>query len=353
MYGEGRVYWKGPADEPEGIKAKRGSYHIAFCVKGREVRMSAKTRNKTIATAKLRDEIRKSRGDHYIDPRDRHVTVGELVRDLEEHYLATGKDAFADDLETRWRLHLAKTFDSMPAVNLTTETQRAYRLARKDAAPATINRELQIIRRAFRLASENEPPKVARVPKFLIHREENARKEFFTREEVDRVRAAASKEGLWARVMIEIAYTLGWRRGEILSLRVRDFNVADGTVRLETSKNHEPRECPLESATATMMHQLVSRRDPDEFIFPGRDTQRGAWARIQKAAKTNKLFHSFRRTAARDKRATGTDSSVIMAMQGWKSDAMFRRYAIVNVADQRAALARLAQHSPKSTSEES
>jgi len=46
-----------------------------------------------------------------------------------------------------------------------------------------------------------------------------------------------------------------------------------------------------------------------------------------------KKFHSFRRTAARDKRAAGVDTSVIMEGQGWKTDALFRRYAIVDRAD--------------------
>ena len=46
-----------------------------------------------------------------------------------------------------------------------------------------------------------------------------------------------------------------------------------------------------------------------------------------------KKFHSFRRTAARDKRAAGVDTSVIMEEQGWKTDAIFRRYAIIDRAD--------------------
>lgn len=46
-----------------------------------------------------------------------------------------------------------------------------------------------------------------------------------------------------------------------------------------------------------------------------------------------KLFHSFRRTAARDKRAAGVDTSVIMEVQGRESDAMFRRYVITTRED--------------------
>jgi hypothetical protein len=49
----------------------------------------------------------------------------------------------------------------------------------------------------------------------------------------------------------------------------------------------------------------------------------------------------MRRSAAKALRAAGVPESVVMAMGGWKTAAMFRRYAIVSTADQRAAVAML------------
>lgn len=48
--------------------------------------------------------------------------------------------------------------------------------------------------------------------------------------------------------------------------------------------------------------------------------------------------HDFRRAAAKAARRAGVPESVIMAMGGWKTPSMFRRYAIVSSADQRAAV---------------
>ena len=48
--------------------------------------------------------------------------------------------------------------------------------------------------------------------------------------------------------------------------------------------------------------------------------------------------HDFRRSAAKAARSAGVPESVIMAMGGWKTPSMFRRYAIVSTADQRAAV---------------
>ena len=63
------------------------------------------------------------------------------------------------------------------------------------------------------------------------------------------------------------------------------------------------------------------------------------------------IVHDLRRSAAKALRAAGVPESVIMAAGGWKTPAMFRRYAIVSSADQRALVEMLEQariaNSPK------
>jgi hypothetical protein len=115
---------------------------------------------------------------------------------ISKFYLAKGKKTFAADTEARWRLHLQEKFEHVPAHRLTTTMLREYkgeRFAEKDKpAVATVNRELQVIRRAFRLAANHEPPKVSRVPKFELETENNAVLEFFTAGQMEKIRTAAS-----------------------------------------------------------------------------------------------------------------------------------------------------------------
>ena len=83
---------------------------------------------------------------------------------------------------------------------------------------------------------------------------------------------------------------------------------------------------------------------------PVRDFRK-AWANLTvRAGLSGLIVHDLRRSAAKALRAAGVPESVVMAIGGWKTPAMFRRYAIVSAADQRAAVEKLelarAENSP-------
>ncbi|HEX4826491.1 MAG TPA: tyrosine-type recombinase/integrase [Candidatus Polarisedimenticolaceae bacterium] len=54
--------------------------------------------------------------------------------------------------------------------------------------------------------------------------------------------------------------------------------------------------------------------------------------------------HNLRHSAARHLRRAGVDKSTIKEIGGWKTDAMFYRYDIVDTQDQREAQRKLALH---------
>jgi integrase len=55
------------------------------------------------------------------------------------------------------------------------------------------------------------------------------------------------------------------------------------------------------------------------------------------------LFHDLRRSGARVLRQAGIDESTIMALGGWKTASMFRRYAIVDPSDLKKAQVKMAE----------
>jgi integrase len=63
--------------------------------------------------------------------------------------------------------------------------------------------------------------------------------------------------------------------------------------------------------------------------------------------KPHRIFHDFRRTAVRNLERAGVSRSVAMKLTGHKTEAVYRRYAIVSDSDPRAAAAKLAAASER------
>jgi hypothetical protein len=70
----------------------------------------------------------------------------------------------------------------------------------------------------FNFGRQDSPPKVRVVPYIPMLKEDNVRKGFI--EDAGFSQLAAQATELWLRVFLEVAFTYGWRKGELLALRV-------------------------------------------------------------------------------------------------------------------------------------
>jgi hypothetical protein len=147
-------------------------------------------------------------------PASKRVTVGELLDALEADYRLRGVKSSA-----QIKSHLKPVsahFGDWRAVDITAEAADAYIEARLEAdkAPATVNRETQLLSQAMRLALTRQRittilPAIRHLP------EQNARQGFFERPEFEAV-VTALPDSL--RDFARFGYFTGWRRGEIISL---------------------------------------------------------------------------------------------------------------------------------------
>jgi len=111
----------------------------------------------------------------------------------------------------------------------------------------------------------------------------------------------------WLRAMMAVAFTFGFRKGELLGLRVKQVNLKERTIALlpGETKNDKGRTVVMTDDVHALLQGCVRDKQADEFAFtwpngkPVRDF-RVAWNQMCKAAKVSVLLHDFRRTAVRN-----------------------------------------------------
>jgi len=341
-YGDGSIYKRNGSP----------TWWIKFYRHGRPFRESTGTTNEGKAMDKLKTRLAQVRVGSFNGLRIERLKVDELAKDFLRDYKINSRKS-ADDVDARWRLHLRPFFSGMRAVDVTTEELARYvdKRQEQDAAAATINRELAALRRMFRLGAQATPPKLIRVPKFPMLKENNTRTGFLTDAQRASLAAECASVGLWLRAIFEVGCTYGWRISEIVGLRVRHVDIAALTIRLDpgSTKNGRGRCVTFgaQSALAQLLAACAHGKSAEDYLFTRGDGKpvrvfRTTWKNVcVHAGVPGLLFHDLRRTAARDLRRAGVTESVTMAIGGWRTRSMFDRYAIVTENDLADAVLKL------------
>jgi len=315
-----------------------------YAYNGKRIRESTGTDDYRAAQQKLREKLTAlDRGEPVESRRKRQVLISELYEGLTRHYRINERKSL-DAVERRW-LHLKRFFADMPARNVSHEVLNAYLDQRQveKAANATINREFAALKTMLRLGLRMHR---LTLPIFPHLAENNVRRGFIEQSDFDRLRSLATE--LWLRLFLEMAFQYGWRKQELLGLRVRQVNVSTKLIRLDvgSTKNGEGREVTMTSTIRELVRQAVAGKRPDDYLLtrsngvPVREFRRGWKNLCQKAGLDGLHVHDFRRSAARELRKAGVPESTIMDIGGWKTREMFKRYAITDSKDIAAAIAK-------------
>jgi integrase len=314
----------------------------------------------------------------YLAPKARQVRVGALLDELKTDYRLRRVKSWAS-VESHLK-PIRAHFGDWAAVEVTAEAADRYIEGRQAAglADATINREVQLLGQAFRLALARG--KVSAVPSMRQLPERNTRQGFFERPEFEAVAAALPAE---LADVARFGHITGWRKQEILTLCWTDVDRDAGVIRLrpEHSKNGEGRVVPF--AAVPQLGRVMERRwqarllERDgtvvvaDLVFHRQGAPlvdfRKRWAAACRAAslveplldaagqpvreadgtvrvRPAKLFHDLRRTAVRNMVRAGVDPAVAMRISGHRTRAIFDRYNIVSERDLDAALRQTARY---------
>ena len=295
------------------------------------------------------------------------VRLKDLYADMVADY--RNKNQRLVNLERPWK-HL-EAFFGPECLAKTINDSRMQRFIDKrreeGAAPATILNEISALRRMLRLGHEHR--KVAQLPRFPTIRAENARQTYFTREELERLVKALPEEiaeggrgdlgNEWLTAFVITAFWTGARLRELLHLERRRLDLEAGKITLPpgSTKNRKGRTFYLpppalaalrewdaktralekeRGIIVRMVFHRYGKQISNEFpygIFHGTCVRAGIVGR--------RKIHDFRRSAARNYRASGVSEGVVMAICGWRTRAIFDRYDIKNEDDLRKAAAQV------------
>ena len=295
------------------------------------------------------------------------VHVGTLLDLVVEDYKQSGQKTIAD-ARAKIDNGLRPFFEDMLAMRVDSdEVERwmrwraARRLRgsprRKTLQPASINRKLSLLRRAFQLGYERRPQLVDRIPPIKKLRENNIRKGFISPEQYHALLAELPEH---LRGITCIAYHVANRKGELFRLEWSDIEL-DGSPPVFTlwpgeTKNNDGRTLPiLEGEMLETLRALKQRRDEKwpkvTRVFLNAEGKPLAYHMMRKgweeacarAGVPGLLFHDLRRSAVRNLRRAGVSQKVAREFSGHKTDAVFDRYNITDFDDLKDAAKRLSK----------
>ncbi len=326
-----------------------GGYEVRWLVRGKLRVKRLRGYTKTDARNYRNAEIAKAKAGHAPMVPGR-LTFADLVTMLKADYAAK-QNRSPPPLK-----HLTEAFAGWRADAITTDAVRQFEADRlaAGAARGTVNLALAALRRMFTLAIE--AGRVASRPVIKTPNPKNTRAGFF---EPKMLAAVIANLPAWARPPVEFMALTGWRSAsEVLPLRwTPNIDQRAKVVRLEpgSTKSGGGREFPF--ATYPALDALLNRqrvaaeRCASAFVFPYTTGGPIPYKRLRRAWRAacravpgakGKLMHDLRRTAVRNLEAAGVSRSVAMSLTGHLTEAVYRRYAIVDAAAQREGVAKLA-----------
>jgi integrase len=331
----------------------RPNWFSVLSVNGKQVEMSTGTADlreaRKFHKAKLEELVLDKHGKaEFLTPAHQRLQIGALLDELVADYRVRSLKSLGTVLSHLKPLRAH--FGTWRAVALKPKDLKAYIEKRraKGKSNATINRELELLRRTLRLAHEQgQLPTEVKVP---MLEENNTRQGFATRSQLEAIVAHLPE---WLQDFARFAFITGMRKGEIASLRWEDVDREVGAVRLkaENAKTGEARTLMVVGDLAELMERRFQARlftrvtgTPfvSEYVFHRKgqpiEDFRGPWERACSAAGIPRLlFHDLRRSAVRNMDRAGVSRHVAMAISGHKTESMYQRYNIVSEADLRAA----------------
>ncbi len=214
---------------------------------------------------------------------------------------------------------------------------------RKGAAPATVNRELAVLRHILKRAVAWKYLGRYPLEGLKLLKEPSGRTRFLTEEEIDQLLAACGdSRSPYLKPFALVALNTGMRRGEILSLTRRSIDWQNRVATLSQTKNGETRPAHLNDTAFEALKSLPTRLDGRLFPFKDDHAVSRAFRRaVERAGIEDFHLHDLRHTFASYQAMGGMSSRGLQGLLGHKDGRMTLRYSHLSDAFMKAAVNRV------------
>lgn len=334
VYRRGRIWW------------------IQYFVRGQLVPESSGFTEKADAENLLKQRIGEVAAGRRVGPE--RATIADLCKlVIEDNQLRKLRDA--EHVEWRYKAHIETALGCLFVSRFGSAQVRQYVAQRRSegASDATINRELAIVRRGFKLGAQEDPPLVQRQPVIAKLEENNIRQGFL---EPDQYEQLLEEQPANLKALFVCGYHTGARKNELRRIQWPQVDWDGGIIRLSGSqtKNKKGRALPI---YGDMRRWLERQRETCPtgcpWVFHGArgcpvDNHLYGWAEACKRASVpGLLFHDLRRSAVRNMKRAGIQDRVAMEISGHRTRSIFDRYNIVDMADLQSAGERLEEYAQR------
>ncbi len=264
--------------------------------------------------------------------------------ELAKEYLKWAERQRAYKSKKIWIRQLIEVFGNLDVKDLNTRMIEGWQSKRlKYNKPATVNRVLTCLKHMIRkgvewnMASE-EVLKQVRNAKLL---EENNRRLRFLN--VDECQTLIDCCAPHLKPIVTIALNTGMRRGEVLGLRWEQVDLRHGFILLDTSKNGERREIPINTTVEELLNEMPHSIE-SVYVFadrngnPYKEVKNSFPTALRKAGICDFRFHDLRHTFASHLVMAGVDLTSVKELLGHKKLTMTMRYAHLSPTHKRKAV---------------
>jgi len=306
---------------------RKNIWYLDFTIEGKRIRKAVGTSKKEAQQALDIAKGKVLSGKFDIREFDPSITLQELA-DLYIPYAKANKKSWERDL-TSLR-SLLPVFGEKMLKDITPFDVEKYKLDRKErVTPATVNRELALIKHMFNLAIKWKRAFNNPVKEVKLFKENNKRRRFLTQEEIDKLIGCCQPQ---LKPLVITALTTGMRKSEILNLKWQDVDFGTNLITIKDSKGGESRQIPINDTLREILFE-IKKESQHEHVFlnihgePYKDFRTAFKKAKNGAALKDFTFHDLRHTFASHLVMANVNLKTVQELLGHKSMQMTMRYS--------------------------